>query len=108
MNPITRGEIFLAYAAGTYEGDLPTPQTRAEHFLKDIGDRLDGIDEEMKNIEPVSPEDVNSAIADYIDEHGTVNASSFIVEKGDTAYSVKFAVPDGKPALIYDEIEQEE
>lgn len=35
-------------------------------------------------------------------------AASFIVEKGDTAYSVKFAVPDGKPALIYDEIEQEE
>ena len=71
MDPITRGEIFLARAAGEYDGDLPTPQTRAEHFLKDIGDRLDGIDEEMKNIEPVSPEDVNSALADYIDEHGT-------------------------------------
>ena len=108
MDPITRGEIFLARAAGEYDGDLPTPQTRAEHFLKDIGDRLDGIDEEMENIEPVSPEDVNSAVADYIDEHGTVNAARFIVEKGDTAYSVKFAVPDGKPALIYDEIEQEE
>lgn len=108
MDPITRDEIFLAYVVGTHKGDLPTPQTRVEHFLRDIGDRLNGIDEEMENIEPVSPEAVNSAIADYIDEHGTVNASSFIVEKGDTAYSVKFAVPDGKPALIYDEIEQEE
>lgn len=69
MDPITRDETFLAYAAGTYEGDLPTPQTRAEHFLKDIGDRLDGINEKFENIEPVSTEDINTTIEAYINAH---------------------------------------
>ena len=43
MNPITRTEQFLAAAAGEYDGGLPEPVTRLEHYLskiKTVGDHL--------------------------------------------------------------------
>lgn len=36
MEPITRKEMFLAKAAGEYNGDLPEPITREEHYLDEI------------------------------------------------------------------------
>ena len=36
MNPITRDEMFMATAAGEYDGELPTPITRQEQYLKKI------------------------------------------------------------------------
>lgn len=40
MKPITHVEIFMAAAAGEYEGELPTPATRFEKYLKKIIDRI--------------------------------------------------------------------
>ena len=42
MKPITHVEIFMAAAAGEYEGELPTPATRFEKYLKKIIDRIAG------------------------------------------------------------------
>ena len=42
MKPITHVEIFMAAAAGEYEGELPTPVTRFEKYLKKIIDRIAG------------------------------------------------------------------
>ena len=42
MEPITHDEIFMAAAAGEYEGELPTPVTRFEEYLKKIIDRIAG------------------------------------------------------------------
>lgn len=36
MNPVTRKEIYLAKAAGQFDGDLPTPVTREEIYLYEI------------------------------------------------------------------------
>lgn len=48
MEPITRGEIFMAAGAGEYNGELPTPVTRFEEYLKKIAERAAAAD----NIQP--------------------------------------------------------
>ena len=40
MDPMTRSEIFMAAAAGEYDGELPTPVTRSEQWLKKMADRV--------------------------------------------------------------------
>ena len=59
MEPITRGEMYLAAAAGEYSGELPEPETRLEYYLKKIAE----------NGGSVSPAAINTAIADYINNH---------------------------------------
>lgn len=62
MEPITRGEIFMATAAGEYSGELPEPITRQEQYLKKIIEEIDGGGS-------VSPEQIDAAIEDYINTH---------------------------------------
>ena len=59
MDPITRDEMYLAAAAGEYSGELPEPKTRLEYYLKKIAE----------NGGSVSPAAINTAIADYINNH---------------------------------------
>lgn len=59
MEPITREEMFMAAAAGEYSGELPEPKTRLEYYLKKIAE----------NGGSVSPAAINTAIADYINNH---------------------------------------
>ena len=59
MEPITRDEMYLAAAAGEYSGELPEPKTRLEYYLKKIAE----------NGGSVSPAAINTAIADYINNH---------------------------------------
>ena len=40
MFPVNRNEMYLASAAGEYEGDLPEPVTRKEIFLNGIASRM--------------------------------------------------------------------
>lgn len=62
MEPITRGEIFMAAAAGEYSGELPEPITRQEQYLKKIIEEIDGGGS-------VSPEQIDAAIEAYLDSH---------------------------------------
>lgn len=59
MEPITRDELYMAAAAGEYSGELPEPKTRLEYYLKKIAE----------NGGSVSPAAINTAIADYINNH---------------------------------------
>ena len=59
MEPITRDEMYLAAAVGEYSGELPEPKTRLEYYLKKIAE----------NGGSVSPAAINTAIADYINNH---------------------------------------
>ena len=61
MKPITRSEIYMAAAAGEYDGELPEPVTRSdEYWVKIIG----GIENEK-----LTPEEIDAAIADYLNTH---------------------------------------
>lgn len=62
MEPITRGEKFLAAAAGEYSGKLPEPVTRSEYYLKKIK-------EAVVNGSSVAPEDIDAAIEAYLNSH---------------------------------------
>lgn len=62
LNPITRLELFLATAAGEYDGELPAPITRQEQYLKKIIDQIDGGGS-------VSPEQIDAAIEAYLNNH---------------------------------------
>lgn len=62
MDPITRGEMFLAAAAGEYDGELPAPITRQEQYLKKIINQIDGGGS-------VSPEQIDAAIESYLNSH---------------------------------------
>ncbi len=59
MEPITRYELYMAAAAGEYSGELPDPVTRVDDYLKKIAE----------NGGSVSPAAINTAIADYINNH---------------------------------------
>ena len=62
MEPITHDEIFMAAAAGEYEGELPEPVTRTEFYWQKIAQRIDAGGS-------VSPESIDVAIEDYINTH---------------------------------------
>ena len=62
MVPITRGEIYMATAAGEYSGELPEPVTRQERYWKKIAQRID-------EGSSVSPEAIDAAIEDYLNTH---------------------------------------
>lgn len=64
LNPITRLELFLAAAVGEYSGELPAPITRQEQYLKKIIEEIDSGGS-------VSPEQIDAAIEDYINTHGS-------------------------------------
>ena len=61
MEPITRSEIYMAAAAGEYDGELPEPVTRSdEYWVKIIG----GIENEK-----LTPEEIDAAIEAYLNSH---------------------------------------
>lgn len=73
LTPITREEYFLARAGGQDVATL-TPITREECFLEDVCELIE-------NVDTPTQEQVDSAVNDYLDEHGVVfNTSEEIDE----------------------------
>lgn len=62
MEPMTRSELFMAAAAGEYAGDLPIPVTREDQYWQKVIQKIDAGSS-------VSPEQVDAAIADYLNTH---------------------------------------
>ena len=58
MEPITLDEIFMAAAAGEYDGELPEPVTRFQYYMKKIAEGA-----------AVKPEDIDAAIEAYLNSH---------------------------------------
>ena len=56
--PVNRNEMYLASAAGEFDGDLPEPVTREEKYLVKIIERIDGF-------ENIDPDDIEVAIENY-------------------------------------------
>ena len=61
MEPMTRSEIFMAAAAGEYNGTLPEPRTRVEYWLKKIVLRIES--------GQITPEEIDAAIEAYLNSH---------------------------------------
>ena len=61
MEPFTRDEIYMA-AAGEYDGELPEPVTRPDYYWIEIIERINAG-------ASVDPEEINAAIADYLNTH---------------------------------------
>lgn len=61
MDPITRNEMFMAAAAGEYDGEIPEPITRAELYWKKIISRIEN--------EKLTPEEIDVAIEAYLNSH---------------------------------------
>ena len=73
MGPITRREMYLATASGDADapGTLPPPVTRDEIYLYNLCARIAELAAQSSDI---SPEDIQTAVTDYLDEHGvTIN-----------------------------------
>ena len=62
MKPITRDEIYMAAAAGKYNGELPKPVARSDFFWLQIIERINAN-------AAVNPEDIDAAIEDYLNNH---------------------------------------
>ena len=62
LEPYTRVEKFLARAGGQ-DVTTPEPITREELFLADVVEKIEGVDTPTQ-------EQVDSAVNDYLDEHG--------------------------------------
>lgn len=74
MNPITRDEMFMATAAGEYDGELPEPLTRNEYYLHKVCERIDNIDKPTDS-------QVQTAVDNYLDDHSVIfNTSAEISE----------------------------
>ena len=58
MEPITLDEIFMAAAAGEYDGELPEAVTRFQYYMKKIAEGSS-----------VKPEDIDAAIEAYLNSH---------------------------------------
>lgn len=61
MEPITREEMFMATAAGEYDGEIPEPITRAELYWEKIISRIEN--------EKLTPEEIDAAIEAYLNSH---------------------------------------
>ena len=61
MKPMTRSEIFMAAAAGEYDGDLPIPVTREDQYWQKV----------IRKIEDgnATPEEIDAAIEAYLNSH---------------------------------------
>ena len=73
MTPITRVEMYLAAAASDADApaSLPRPVTRLEYFLNELCGRIATLAAQSADI---SPEDIQTAVTDYLDGHGvTIN-----------------------------------
>ena len=71
MVPFTRAEMYLAAAAGSEDAPatLPTPEARIEFFLYDLCVRISALAAQTPEI---SPEDIQTAVNEYFNEHGVV------------------------------------
>lgn len=61
MEPITRSEIYMAAAAGEYDGELPEPVTRSDEYWVKIIGRIEN--------EKLTPEEIDAAIEAYLNSH---------------------------------------
>ena len=61
MEPITRSEIYMAAAAGEYDGELPEPVTRSDKYWVKIIGRIEN--------EKLTPEEIDAAIEAYLNSH---------------------------------------
>ena len=61
MEPMTRSELFMAAAAGEYDGDLPIPVTREDQYWQKV----------IRKIEDgnATPEEIDAAIEAYLNSH---------------------------------------
>lgn len=78
--PITRSEMYLATAAGDADAPdtLPTPIARGDIYLYNLCARISELAAQSSDI---SPEDIQTAVTDYLEEHGVVfNTSAEITE----------------------------
>ena len=55
MFPVNRNEMYLASAAGEYEGDLPEPVTRKEIFLNGIASRMGTFNRNLDALATMTP-----------------------------------------------------
>lgn len=85
LNPITRLELFLAAAVGEYSGELPAPITRQEQYLKKIIEEIDSGGS-------VSPEQIDAAIEDYINTHGSDIVSETELSQALSGYATTAAM----------------
>ena len=85
LNPITRLELFLAAAVGEYSGELPAPITRQEQYLKKIIEEIDSGGS-------VSPEQIDAAIEDYINTHGSDIVSETELSQALSGYATTAAL----------------
>ena len=71
MIPFTRSEQFLATAAGDADAPatLPEPETREEIYLSELCKRI-------ADIGDISPEDIQVAVTDYLDEHPAIGRAA--------------------------------
>ena len=86
MTPITRTETYLATAAGDADAPatLPEPITREEIYLNELCARIAALAAQTPDI---SPEDIQTAVADYLDEHGvTINIRAATAEEIEEAF----------------------
>lgn len=61
MELITRSEIYMAAAAGEYDGELPEPVTRSDEYWVKIIGRIEN--------EKLTPEEIDAAIEAYLNSH---------------------------------------
>lgn len=86
MKPMTRIETYLATAAGDPDAPttLPEPKTREEVYLNELCVRIAALAAQTPDI---SPEDIQTAVADYLDEHGvTINIRAATAEEIEEAF----------------------
>lgn len=94
MEPITRDEIFMAAAAGEYNGELPAPITRQEQYLKKIIEEIDGggsVSPDMTDYYDKSEidlmmtqaplADIQTAVDNYFEQHGVANLTTAEIEE---------------------------
>ena len=55
MFPVNRNEMYLASAAGEFEGDLPEPVTRKEIYLHGIADRVGTFNRNLDALATMTP-----------------------------------------------------
>ena len=78
MEPITHDEIFMAAAAGEYEGELPEPVTRTEFYWQKIAQRIDAGGSVSPDADIVTEAELTEALEGKADSTDIPDVSGFI------------------------------
>ena len=78
MEPITHDEIFMAAAAGEYEGELPEPVTRTEFYWQKIAQRNDAGGSVSPDADIVTEAELTEALEGKADSTDIPDVSGFI------------------------------